>query len=201
MFKDINDNPISNAWKNRYAAQSDETKRKLDELKKADPKQYQLKVIKRTRNEPSEGDIFVLSPRENIYFYGRVLKSNINHIWKDTFVHGKNVIVVFKAKNTEISMDRYSPDYDNLLIKPAIVDKSYWSKGFFFTIGNNPVESLERNLDIGFYSIHKKEFLKETGVTINHLPSIFGTYGITTIIGIAYEIEKELIINPSILEF
>ena len=201
LLKDVNDNPISLYWKNLYSAQSNDIKSKLDGLDNARPKDYQLKVIKKSKTEPVEGDIFVLSPREDIYFYGRVLKSNINHISQDTFVHGKSVVVIFKCKNNEISMSNYYPNYNDLLIRPEIVDKSYWSKGYFFTIENKPLDDNEKKLDYGFYSIGKGKFLKETGIEIDHQPVLLGTYGIATISGIAYEIEKELIIDSTLIEF
>ena len=78
----------------------------------------------------------------------------------------------------------------------------YWKKGYFHTIANIPLTEEEKNLDFGFYKLHCKGnfFCKETGELLDKEPKILGMHGITTIIGIGLEIERELIINPSLLE-
>lgn len=57
-LKNINDNVITNQWKQRYTEQPDRIKEKLDELEKKELKDYQLQVIKRKRVYPQKGDIF-----------------------------------------------------------------------------------------------------------------------------------------------
>lgn len=87
------------------------------------------------------------------------------------------------------------------MIRPAIVDDSYWSRGYFFTIGNEPINDEERGFDIGFYDVMTGKFFTESGVEMDHRPKFLGINGITTIIGIANDVNKELIINPSLLKF
>lgn len=149
------------------------------------------------------GDIFVLSPRENIFFYGKVLKTNIDHIEHDTFVQGKNVIFIFNNKTTKLDIGDYNPNYSQLLIRPAIVDISYWNKGLFYTVGNVGISEYEENLDYGFYriGINSNWYCKEDGRLLEGKPKILGVYGITTMTGIALQVEKELIINPKLLKF
>lgn len=95
----------------------------------------------------------------------------------------------------------YIPNYDDLLIGPEIVDSSYWSRGFFFTITNLPIDQNEKQLDYGFYSVGKGKYFKEDGIEIDHKPLLLGTYGIATITGIAFNVEKELIIDSVLLDF
>lgn len=201
IINGINENPISSSWKKRLSEQTDEIRLRIKELDNMNPKDYQLKVIKKSKDKLQEGDVFIVSPREGIYFYGRVLKTNINHITNDTFIHGKNVVVIFKNKTKTLDLSNYSPNYDELLIGPDIVDETYWKKGYFYTIANIPFTEHEKELDYGFYSIGKGKCLKEDGHEISHQPSLIGTYGIATITGIARNIEKELIIDPGLLEF
>lgn len=198
-----NENPLAKEWEKRYSEQPADIKQKLDELYQINSKKYQLRVIKKTKVKLKEGDVFVLSPRENIYFYGKVLKTNIDHKEKDTFVHGKNVVFIFKNKTTVPSIDDFKPDYSQLLIRPAIVDISYWNKGFFYNVGNTGISDYEKNLDYGFYRIGIKSdwYCKEDGTVLETKPKILGLYGITTITGIARLVEKELIINPKLLKF
>lgn len=203
MVNNSNENPISSEWKKRYSEMPEDVKKKLETLEQLKPKDYQLRLIKKTKPELHDGDVFVLSPRENVFFYGKVLRTNINHIEKDTFVHGKNVVFIFNNKTTKPTLDDFTPDYSNLLIRPSIVDNSYWNKGLFFNVGNLKVSDIEKELNYGFYKIgiNSNWYCKEDGTVLNYKPEIIGMFGIATINGIASQIEKEFIINPSLLEF
>ncbi len=198
---DVDDNPLSSRWMKRFAELPDDIQLQLNELKGKDPRDYQFRVIKKTRDKPKEGDVFLVRPREGIYFYGRVHKTEIEHIANDTFINGKNMVFIFENKTTSLDLSEYSPNYDKILVGPEIVDDSYWRRGFFFTIANIPIDEYEKNLDYGFYSFGRGGFYKEDGRKLLHQPRFMGTYGIATITGIAYKIEKELIINPQLLNF
>ena len=197
----INDNPLSARWKKRFSEQSIEIQNKLKQLDTIGVKDYQLKVIKKSKIEPKDGDIFVLSPREGIFFYGRVLKANIEHVTKDSFIHGKHVIVIFKCRTKSLDISNYYANYNDLLTGPDMVDNTYWTKGLFLTIGNIENEMFESELDYGFYSIGKCKYFKENGHELDHQPKVLGIYGIATIAAIARNIEKELIMNPDLLVF
>ena len=203
MVNNSNQNPIASEWKKRYSEQTDDVKKKLDALDKSNPREYQLRLIKKTKPVLQDGDVFVLSPRENVFFYGKVLKTPINHIEKDTFVHGKNVVLIFNNKTNKPTIDDFNPDYSKLLIRPAIVDNSYWNKGLFYNVGNAGISGLEKGLNYGFYKIgiNSNWYCKEDGTILENKPQLLGVFGISTITGIASQIEKELIINPSLIEF
>ena len=197
----INDNPLSSRWKKRLSEQPAEVQLKIKELDEKDPRDYQLRVIKRSRKKPQEGDVFLLSPREGVYFYGRVLKANIDNIQNDTFISGQYSILLFKNKTKTPDISSYAPDYNELLLKPCIVSSGYWTRGFFFTIANDPINAQGKGLDYGFYSIGKGKYMNESGHELDRQPAILGTYGISTLTGIARQIEQELIINPGMLSF
>lgn len=72
MRGDKKNNPLADEWSKLYAVQPEEVKKKLDALDSMKPKEYQLKLIKRTKPEIKDGDVFVLSPNDNVYFYGKV---------------------------------------------------------------------------------------------------------------------------------
>lgn len=192
------ENLFANEFEKRYNSLSEDVREKLEKLYKSD---YQLNLIKRKRKEINEGDVFVLSPKEGLYFYGKVLEAKTNYIHKDSFMYGQYVIFIFKCKTNSISMENFKPNYGELLIPPAIVDKGYWTQGLFYTIGNIPLTEEEKNLDYGFYSAMFGEFFKADGTLINKKPKIYGLKGISTRSAIATEVASELIINPSLLEF
>ena len=194
-------NLIATRIKERYDGLEPETQKEIDIFFKEKASNHQLKVIKKSNLKPVTGDIFVLSPREGIYFYGKVMVANIVRKVPDTFVEGQNVIFIFKSNTHEKTIDNYVPDYDDLLIPPAIVSDIYWKKGYFHTIANIPLTDEEKDLDFGFYKIHFKGnfFCRETGEVLDKEPRILGGHGITTITGIATEVERELIIDPTLL--
>lgn len=199
-IKNLTDNILTRAWQERYNAQSESVKKQLDRLYNAAPSEYKLNVIKRKRIQPQEGDVFLVSPRENIYFYGKVLRSNIRNPYDD-WVNEQNMVVIFKSKTDIISMEKYNPNYDDLLVRPTVVTKQYWSNGSFFTIDNIPLTDLEKNLDYGFYDAFNDCFVKETGEKINGIPKIMCGKGIATLSGISYFIERELIMDKTLLDF
>lgn len=199
-IKNLTDNILTRAWQERYNAQSESVKKQLDRLYNAAPSEYKLNVIKRKRIQPQEGDVFLVSPRENIYFYGKVLRANIRNPYDD-WVNEQNMVVIFKSKTDIISMEKYNPNYDDLLVRPTVVTKQYWSNGSFYTIDNIPLTDLEKNLDYGFYDAIDDCFVKETGEKINRIPKIMCEKGIATLSGISYDIEKELIIDRTLLNF
>lgn len=196
-----NENPITLEYRRRYNRQPKEIKERLDSFRRTD---YQLRVIKKNQPKIAVGDIFLLSPREDIYFYGKVLKTHIRTIDGDTFVEGKQTIFIHKCRSKNNSLESFEPDYDNLLISPSIVDVSYWKKGFFYNIGNLPLTEVEKGLDYGFYKlgipgIREGWFCTEEGKKLSHQPKIKGFYGVATITGISAMIEQEIIMDSSLI--
>ena len=76
------ENILRQEWLSKYNKLSTIDKEKIDKLKEINPKEFQLRVIKRKRIRPQEGDVFVLSLREGMYFYGKVLKSKNSGVIK-----------------------------------------------------------------------------------------------------------------------
>lgn len=183
------DNPISRKWEERYNEQPQYIKEKLERLDLQNISEYQLKVIKRKRIYPEKGDVFLVEPKEGIYFWGVVMNNHVCNINGEDLL----VISIFKERvdNTE-KIEKV--DYDNLLIGPCIVGKEYWTKGYFYTIKNMDCGKC----DYGFYSIGKGEYFDEYGNVLRKEPQMLGTYGVVTISGIAYKINVELIMNEAV---
>lgn len=196
-----NKNLVATRRKERYDNLDKATQRELDIFFTEKASEHQLKVIEKSNLKPAVGDIFVISPREGVYFYGKVIVANIVRKVPDSFVEGKSVVFIFKSNTQEKNIDKYIPDYDNLLIPPAIVSDDYWKKGYFYTISNIPLTEEEKSIDFGFYKIHFKTnfFCKENGEILEKEPKLLGIHGLTTITGIATDVERELIIDPTLL--
>lgn len=88
------DNPISRKWEERYYEQPEHIKVKLDELEAKDVKEYQLKSIKRKRIYPQKGDVFLVQPKESVYFWGIVMNNHVCNINGDDLL----VISIFRER-------------------------------------------------------------------------------------------------------
>lgn len=186
-------NPLSRKWKQRYEEQSEETKKKLDELEQKDFKEYQLKIIKRKKTYPRKGDVFLIEPVEGIFFWGIVINNHICNINGEDLL----VVMIFKERVYDTKHCKWQVNTRNLLIEPCIVGKEYWTKGFFYTVDNIIVEKKE--LSYGFYCIFENKYYDEWGKELEYVPDLIGTYGVLTISGIAYKINVELIIDKTLL--
>ena len=185
--KNMNDNIRANRWRARYNSLPEDIKKKLDDLADTPIKEYQLQVIKRKKIYPEIGDIFRLCPRENIEYYGLVVNNHVNNR------NGEDLIVIFVFKggiNIEQALIS-GITRDDLLVDPEIVGKEYWNRGYFFNVGH--VDAKVTNY--GFFDIFDKVFYNEYEQIIENEPLLLGTYGVATISGIAYGINKEMIIS------
>ncbi|WP_232088955.1 Imm51 family immunity protein [Streptococcus suis] len=171
-----------------------EVRGRLLAFNELDSKHYQFQIIKKSKAQPCEGDIFVVSVIEGQYLYGRVLQANIKSK-ASSFFNQKNVIVIFNQRTESLSLENYHADYSDLLIRPMIVDNAYWSRGYFYTVANIPLTEEEIHLDLGFYRIHPRRqyFCTAAGEEIFKEPKILGLYGVSTITGVAAEVNRELI--------
>lgn len=191
-LKNMNDNPLSRKWKDRYNKLPEHTQKELDEFDSKSYKEYQLNVIKSTRTLPKRGDVFLINPKDNKFFVGVIVNDNVNNInGNDLYV-----VLILKSKVDSIVDKVFELDLSNLLIEPCIVGKEYWTRGYFYNC-DVFVENLP-NIDYGFYSIGKGKYFDEFGHALNHIPEFLGTFGVSTIIGIAYKVNKELIINSTL---
>lgn len=82
------------------------------------------------------------------------------------------------------------------LIPLAIVGKEYWTRSYFYNIGH--FDGLMNINSYGFYWIGKGKFVDEYGDVLTSKPDLYGSFGVTAIIGIARQITKELIIRSYI---
>lgn len=180
----------------RYDAQSDEIKKQLSMLKYIDFDKYQLNVIKRKRPKLSRGDVFVLNPFGDIYFYGLVLNANIN-----VKPLGNNLVSVCILKKYTHGIDKHPQiiklTEENILLKPRIIHRSYWNSGYFYNIDYNVGSDVK--LDYGFYDIGEKCYVDEYGKKMMP-PKISNGFGFTTMIGVVRPLHYELIIDNSFLE-
>lgn len=194
----MTDNILSRKWKQRYAKLSKEKQVKLDILSEESSENYQLKVIKRKRPTMKIGDIFIVNPKENLYFYGVILCADVMNMMGSGMIS----IVIFKNSTKTINTEDFKMDFGNLLVAPTIVDRGYWTKGYFYNLGTS-VE-LPGDLDYGFWRMdyingNNKIFDEFGNVRSTDIPKIMGVFALKTFSGIAYTINQELIIDETLL--
>ncbi len=201
---EIDYNPVFKKYKELEKSLPIEVVRKLDLIDTMYYKKFQLNVIKKSKKSAQTGDIFVIEPVKGIYFYGKVLVGSVECIDEESSYNGFSVIVIFKTKTYELTLDNYNADYDNLLIEPTYVSDLYWKKGYFHTIANQELTEVEVNLDYGFFESFCLEeggyFENAIGECLSKQPKLFTTKGIETDIGIAMGVWMKFIVDPSLLD-
>lgn len=149
--------------------------------------------IKRSRKQLKDGDIFVIQPKPSVYYYGKVIKANMTN--DNINMDGMNIIYIYNQSTDEIVMPEYL-DPNKLLIQPEIVNRTGWTSGYFYTIGNMEVTQEELNFDCGFCQNRVgMPFVDLEGKRLNHIPKYrsvcaIGGYGIIAIM-VKDALEKE----------
>ena len=188
--------PIEKLFKKRYESLSDETKHRLKKLDNICSSIYQPKLIKRKRPKLCRGDVFVMNLFEGIYFYGVVLNTGID----DSFM-GRNLVSVCILKKYSKGMTEFlkveSLKTEDILIRPSIISRVYWSNGFFYNTGENINGSID--IDYGFYSNPEKAYVDEYGTKLESPPEIKNFFALTTMTGISSKMRYELIIDDSFM--
>lgn len=196
----FNDNNILlNEWKARYEQQNESTKRKLDELKsdlvQGRNNNFQLLKIKRSYKYPEKGDIFVFQPRKNIFFYGLVLNAHVNNLQGEDMY----VVALFSIKSKSVDKFSFVLDYSKLLLAPLMVDRFYWTKGLFYNVSHT--DNLGTPPSYGFFKIAREnQFWNEFDEPLEQRPEYLSS-GAQTSIGVGYKVNKEIIIDDSLLRF
>ncbi len=203
MFKkkpfEIDYNPMLRRREERKKALTPEQIELLDKFPEVGENLY---VLKRTRREKHDGDIFVCSINGKVFYYGKILNACVENK-SDSWINGSILACIFREKTTEKNLKNYKGDYDNLLMAPFIVPSQYWSRGYFETIGNESLTKKDKNLDYGFYfrpSIHKNgAFYNEKNEILDHFPKYYSHRGINTYVGVYNYLRQEAIFDPTLL--
>lgn len=154
-----------------------------------------LIAMKKSRKKPQKGDIFVVQPFQNIFYYGKVIETDIRS--KDSFVNGMFLILVYdkmsKSKDSPIPSDL---DRCDLLIAPTIVNRLGWSRGYFETICNLPLTDQERKMSFGFWSFQRQCFVNVEGTKLESRPRYYTDYGLGNYLVVGEKIQAVLRKRP-----
>lgn len=145
-----------------------------------------------SKTQRKEGEIFVIQPSKNLFFFGKVIRTKIQ--LSDPIMNGGHLVYIFSHSSSSLEMPEYL-NPNNLLIPPQIINNRGWSKGYFKTVGIQQVTEEERQIDYGFLDIVSKGFVNEEGVQLKHKPTVYEDFGLGSYGTVAYKVKEAL--NPS----
>lgn len=148
-----------------------------------------LIAMKKTAKKPKEGDVFVLQPSKGIFYFGKVIETEVKSI--DSFVNGMTLIYIYQYWSYEKIIPQ-ELDNKKFLIAPAVVNCQPWRKGYFETIGNIKVSQNEKNAELAFRNVLKDKYVDISGKEIENKPLICGIYGLASYGAIGKEVQKAI---------
>lgn len=163
-------------------------------------KQYttNLEVLKRSRQQPSAGDIFVLKPKDRDFYFGRVINPQVeilpmfpskshkpNPDWMGALVYIYDVHAPDKLPIPEMKHDR-------LLLPPLILDWVCWSNGYVQTVASVPLTSQDVLPRHCFYDVVEEQYLNEFGRRVAKRTEPCGIHGLTPFRGLDDEVSRAI---------
>lgn len=149
----------------------------------------ELIAMKKTLKNPQEGDVFALQPQKNIFYFGKVIQTNLKST--DSFIKGMTLIYIYDYFCSE-KVVPYDLDDEELLIAPMVVNNQPWIRGYFETVNNVPVSEREKNLEFGFWDVLTKEYLDIHGMKIRKKPKYCSIYGLGSYGIVGKEVQKAI---------
>lgn len=149
----------------------------------------QMIQMVKSRKKPRAGDLFVLQPIQGVFYYGKVIKTDLQS--HDAFIRGMFLIFIYDYCSTQKEIVR-GLESNNLLIAPQIVNKQPWLKGYFETIGNVEVTVQENNMDLGFWDMLRERYVDINGNPLDVPPKIRSVYGLGSYGIVSKEVYKAL---------
>lgn len=146
----------------------------------------QLIVLKKSNKKPVEGDTFVLSIRDNLYCFGKVIRTNVES--QDSFVNGMYLIYIFDYFS---SSDVYTKSIeDNNILLVEVINTQLWRKGFAKNIAFSEVTDKQKNEDFGFWDIIRETYVDVSGSKLGYIPKYKSVYGLGSYGIIGKELNK-----------
>lgn len=146
--------------------------------------------MKKSRRPPKEGDIFVLQPKTNVFYFGKVIQTDIECI--DSFINGMSLIYIYDCKS-DIKQVPSGWEKSELLIPPMVVNNQSWIKGYFETICNIKVTECEKKIDFGFWDLVTGKYVDVYRNEISKKPSYCSVFGLASYGIVGKEVQKAIL--------
>ncbi len=155
-----------------------------------------MRILKKTRRKPEQGDIFVFQLKQlpDRYYFGRVVSI-------DTKIGGfrdGGIILIYLYRTwspDKLSIPALSTS--ELLIAPIGTNALPWTRGYFEVVAtgqNNPTDLLPQHC---FKDAFRGRFVDEFGNVLSNPVEPIGFDGLHSFITIDVEISKALSIPPA----
>lgn len=146
-----------------------------------------MRRLNLSRHRRKAGDFFVLSIRPFEFYWGRLISLDaIIGPWKRA-----SLIYLYNACSATIEI-RPSLSKENLLIPPIATFPKLWTQGYFLTVENEPLKSIDVFEKHCFYARWTDTYHDEQGHIVKERSEPCGQYALYSEIGIDAEISKAL---------
>ncbi len=186
-------NPVKKYWDDRMKNQPSVVKEQIKQLLEKGYMTDELVFIQRKRPKLKPGDVFVVQPKENIFFYGLIIG-----ICSRPDCKCQVTACIFRNLTNKMTMNDFRADFRNLLLPPLNLFKEPWTSGYFYNIGHADLDSMQIP-SYAFYHIFSGSVVTAKGEHVKMMPELIGLSAICGIGSVALQITQELIIDPSIL--
>ena len=144
---------------------------------------------KKSLKSPQKGDVFILQPQKNVFYFGKVIQTDLESA--DSFIKGMTLIYIYDSACSEKVIPQHFDECE-LLIAPIIVNNQPWIKGYFETLDNISVSERERDLEFGFWDLLTQKYVDIHGKKIGKKPKYCSIYGLGSYGIVGEEVQKAI---------
>lgn len=124
-----------------------------------------LRVLKKSRRKPVEGDIFRMKLHDDTYVFGRVVGADLN-LDRAPMPESYLLYIYDVGNQTGVPpVSQMTPD--RLLIAPVFTNRLGWSYGVFETIGQEPLDANDLLDRPTFWSASRGTYVDELGQPVD----------------------------------
>jgi hypothetical protein len=115
-----------------------------------------LAVLKKSRRGPHKGDIFVMSPADRLFLYGRVISTEA----RVGPMKNSVLIYIYDIRSSgKLPIPELSPDM--LLVPPVLTNRLPWRHGYFETLVNKELTESDQLKKHCFRSLSTGKYYDE----------------------------------------
>ncbi len=139
--------------------------------------QTNIRVLHPSRKQVRVGDVFVVQMPDGLFTFGRVVDKDLS------IGPMPNNILIYFFKHRSVAKnvpDRRFLKADQLLRGPIFINQLPWSRGYFETVGNVPLEKGDRLEKDCFWDAIKQKYVDLGGKPIRNPVEPCGEYGLSS---------------------
>lgn len=134
-----------------------------------------LRVLAPSRKAPKPGDVFAMQLPDESFLHGRVISTEAK---AGPSMPGAILLYIYSARSPHCSKPAPTDlTPDQLLLGPIMTNRLPWSKGYFKTIANEPLQTADL-LAQHCFKDSRGQYLDEAGNILAGPTEPVGTYGL-----------------------